>query len=65
MNNLKKKLHVGTPEEVIEASNTFAEIEGINIKASQHSTYVNGDGVLMMVIIDFYSEASQLVVTKK
>lgn len=56
MVNLKKKVHIGLPIEAIEASNTFSDIEGVSIKASQHSTYKNADGELKLVIIDFYTE---------
>lgn len=56
--NLKKKIHRGTFDEVVDASNTFAEIEGISIKASQHSTYVE-DGEVKLLIIDFYVEVEQ------
>ena len=59
MSNLKKKIHVGKPQEVIDASNTFADIEGISIKASQHSNYLDSNGELCLVIVDFYSETTQ------
>ena len=58
MNNLKKKLHKGTPEEVIEKSNEFASKPGIQIVASQ-STILGSNTAF---IIDFYKELSQQLV---
>ena len=55
MNNLKKKLHKGTPEEVIKLSNEFALEQGIIIKFSQ--SHVLGSNTAF--IIDFYEEVKR------
>lgn len=55
MNNLKKKLHTGTAEEVVRKSNEFAEQQGITIKFSQ--SHIIGSNTAF--IIDFYEETTQ------
>ena len=61
MNNLKKKLHKGTPEEVIEKSNEFASKPGIQIVASQ-STILGSNTAF---IIDFYKDVKLVLKVTK
>lgn len=54
MTNLKIKIHNGTPEDVEKMHNTFQATDGVTIKAGQHSSYLDKDGNLKIVFIEFY-----------